>query len=110
MLSEQAGGEAALAAERGGYDAFALGCFYDPTLWAARSLVDIPRVDLSKSCMLLAMGAEVLIPGDGFLTEFVRRHGLRSVDGAPVMDAPGLLFHYATVLERDRLRWTHRKA
>ena len=169
MLNEQQVVEAALAAERGGYDAFALGCFYDPALRAARSLVDIPCVGLSETCMLvacslgqrfglvsleesqraqhedlarayglrerlagvvpmqppideymlevateaarpllatfeaacrhlLAMGAEVLIPGDGFLNEFVWRHGLRSIDSAPVMDALGTLFRYAEFL------------
>ena len=158
--------EAALAAERAGYDAFALGCFYDPALRAARSLVDIPCVGLSETCMLVAcslghrfglvsleasqraqheelarayglgdrlagvvamhppideymlegdaatarplldafgeasrrlvaMGAEVVIPGDGFLNEFVWRQGLRSIHGAVVMDALGTLFHYA---------------
>lgn len=166
MLNEHQVVEAALAAERAGYDAFALGCFYDPALRAARSLIDIPCVGLSETCMLvacslgqrfglvsleesqraqheemarayglrerlagvvpmhppideymleedataarplldafeaagrrlLAMGAEVLIPGDGFLNEFVWRHGLRSIDGAPVMDALGTLFRYA---------------
>jgi hypothetical protein len=46
--------EAALAAEREGYDAFALGCFYDPALRAARSLMDIPCFGLSETCMLVA--------------------------------------------------------
>ena len=54
MLNEQQVVEAALAAEREGYDAFALGCFYDPALRACRSLVDIPCVGLSESCMLVA--------------------------------------------------------
>jgi allantoin racemase len=159
--------EAAMAAERTGYDAFALGCFYDPALRAARSLVDIPCVGLSETCMLVAcslghrfglvsleggqraqheelarayglkerlagvvpmhppideymleigeeearplldafgeacrclveMGAEVVIPGDGFLNEFVWRHGMRTAHGgAVVMDALGTLFRYA---------------
>ncbi len=47
-LNEQQICEAALAAERAGYDAFALGCFYDPGLRQARSLVDIPVVGLSE--------------------------------------------------------------
>src|SRR5689334_2252185 len=46
--------EAALAAEHAGYDAFALGCFHDPALREARSLVDIPCVGLSETCMLVA--------------------------------------------------------
>ena len=167
MLNEQQVVEAALAAERAGYDAFALGCFFDPALRACRSLVDIPCVGLSETCMLVAcslghrfglvslegaqraqheelarayglkerlagvvpmdppideymlevgeeearplldafgeacrrlveMGAEVVIPGDGFLNEFVWRHGVRTAHGgAVVMDALGTLFRYA---------------
>jgi allantoin racemase len=165
--------EAALAAEREGYDAFALGCFYDPALRAVRSLVDIPCVGLSETCMLVAcslgqrfglvsleasqraqhedlarayglherlagvvamqppideyrledgdeaarpllgafdaacgrlvaMGAEVVIPGDGFLNEFVWRHGLRASHGAVVMDALGTLFRYARFMAGAR--------
>ncbi|NDG50176.1 MAG: hypothetical protein EBY30_14325 [Rhodospirillales bacterium] len=165
--------EAALAAERAGYDAFALGCFYDPALRAVRSLVDIPCVGLSETCMLVAcslgqrfglvaleasqraqhedlarnyglqqrlagvvamhppideysleggddtahpllaafhaacgqlveMGAEVVIPGDGFLNEFVWRHGLKASHGAVVMDALGTLFRYAQFMAGAR--------
>ena len=161
--------EAAQTAEREGYDAFALGCFYDPGLRAARSLVDIPIVGLSETCMLvacslghrfglialnedqqrqheelahayglerrmaiavpmqppideymleaddatvqpilagfrracervIAAGAEVIIPGDGFLNELVWRHGITTIQGATVMDAIGVLFRYAAFM------------
>lgn len=174
FLNETQVCEAALAAERAGYDAFALGCFYDPALRAARSLVGIPCVGLSETCMLVAcslghrfglvsledsqraqheelarayglrerlagvvpmhppideyalecdgeaarplldafgeacrrlvaMGAEVVIPGDGFLNEFVWRHGVRTLPGgAVVMDALGTLFRYAAFLAGAR--------
>jgi len=46
--------EAAVAAQHAGYDAFALGCFFDPALDEARSLVDIPVVSLTETCMLTA--------------------------------------------------------
>ncbi|MBV1796497.1 aspartate/glutamate racemase family protein [Siccirubricoccus sp. G192] len=165
--------EAALAAERAGYDAFALGCFHDPALREVRSLVDIPCVGLSETCMLVACsvgrrfgmvtleenqrarheelthayglaarlagvvpmqppideymlegddaqarplldaftaacyrlvarGAEVLIPADGFLNEFVWRHGVRQLHGAVVLDALGTLFHYASFMAGAR--------
>ncbi|MBL6082135.1 hypothetical protein JMJ56_29595 [Belnapia sp. T18] len=165
--------EAALAAERAGYDAFALGCFFDPALRAVRSLVDIPCLGLSETCMLVAcslgqrfglvsleagqrarheelardyglrerlagvvamhppideyslecgedaaapliaafqaacgrlveMGAEVVIPGDGFLNEFVWRQGLTASHGAVVMDALGTLFRYAQFMAGAR--------
>jgi allantoin racemase len=173
FLNEAQACEAALAAERAGYDAFALGCFYDPALRETRSLVDIPCVGLSETCMLVAcslghrfglvsledsqraqheelarayglrerlagvvpmdppideymleaddaaarplldafgvacrrlvgMGAEVVIPGDGFLNEFVWRHGIRALHGAAVMDALGTLFRYAAFLAGAR--------
>jgi len=46
--------DAALVAEREGFDALALGCFFDPGLRAARSLVDIPVVGLGETCALVA--------------------------------------------------------
>ena len=46
--------DAALVAEREGFDALALGCFFDPGLRAARSLVDIPVLGLGESCALVA--------------------------------------------------------
>lgn len=165
--------EAALVAEREGYDALALGCFYDPALRQARSLVDIPIVGLSETCMLvacslgqkfslvglnhdqlvqheeladayglrsrlanavamepgideymleaddvstepvvagfrdacrraLAGGAEVIIPGDGVLNEFLYRRGLLEMEGMPIMDALGVLFRYAAFMAGAR--------
>jgi Asp/Glu/hydantoin racemase len=163
--------EAALTAEREGYDAVAIGCFYDPALRLARSLVRIPVVGLSETCMLVACslghkfalialnrdqqaqhaelahaygleqrlaavlpmdppideyvlegtpgslrpvvkgferacrraleaGAEVIIPGDGVLNEFIWRQGIRRVADAPIMDALGVLFRYAVFMAR----------
>ena len=54
MLNERQLIEAALTAEREGYDAMALACFYDPGIRAARSLVDIPIAGLSETAMLTA--------------------------------------------------------
>jgi Asp/Glu/hydantoin racemase len=54
MLNGRQVCEAAVVAERAGYDAFALGCFFDPALQEARSLVDIPVVGLAETCMLTA--------------------------------------------------------
>jgi Asp/Glu/hydantoin racemase len=174
MLNESQIVEAALTAERAGYDAVALGCFYDPGLHAARSLVDIPVVGLSETCMLVACslgkkfalialnrhqqiqheelahtyglerrlaislamdppideymlegcdtatspivngfhracrraldaGAEVIIPGDGVLNEFVWRKGLRRFENATVMDSLGVLFRYAAFMIGARI-------
>ena len=173
MLNEQQVCEAALAAEAAGYDAVALGCFFDPALHQARSLVDIPVVSLSESCMLTAcslgrrfaavaltdfqkmltedlaagyglasrlagvvamtpavrlfelegsgevvdsikarfhacchealeLGAEVIIPGDGVLNEFLVRHGMLRYEGAVVLDSLGVLFQHAAFLARGR--------
>ena len=175
FLNEAQVCEAALEAERQGYDAFALACFYDPALRSIRSLVDIPCVGLSETSMLVACslghrfglvslensqraqheelarqyglidrlaavvpmqpavdeymleadeeasrpfvrsfeqacarlvqaGAEVVIPGDGFLNEMVWRTGLRTVAGVPVLDALGTLFHHASFMAGLRSR------
>lgn len=175
FLNEAQVCEAALEAERQGYDAFALACFYDPALRSIRSLVDIPCVGLSETSMLVACslghrfglvsleesqraqheelargyglrdrlaavvpmhppideymleadddaarpfvrafeeactqlvaaGAEVVIPGDGFLNEMVWRTGLRTVAGVPVLDALGTLFNHAAFMAGLRSR------
>lgn len=46
--------DAALVAEREGFDAVAIGCFFDPALRAARSLVNIPVLGLGETCALVA--------------------------------------------------------
>lgn len=46
--------QAVLEAESMGYDAVALGCFFDPALREARSLVDIPVVSLSETSFITA--------------------------------------------------------
>ena len=170
-LNEQQVCEAALAAEREGYDAVAIGCFFDPALRSLRSLVDIPVVSLAESCMLtacsigrafglitlcvdevdhlrdlagsyglagrlasvigltpgidehdlegsaeeagpilenaeracrqvIADGADVIIPGDGVLNEFLVRHEVTQIDGVPVLDSLGVLFHHAEMLAK----------
>ncbi|QEC48030.1 hypothetical protein FSW04_10910 [Baekduia soli] len=170
-LNEDQVCEAALAAEREGFDAVAIGCFFDPALRAARSLVDIPVVSLAETCMLVAcsygrrfavvtlcgdesvnlddlceqyglrrrlagivamdppideytleaegdatapvaegferacarafdLGAEVIVPGDGVLNEFLYRQGTSAVGGATVMDSMAVLFTYADMLAR----------
>ena len=169
FLNEAQVCEAAMAAERAGYDAFALGCFHDPGLRQARSLVSIPCAGLSESCLLTACslaakvslvtitarqarqhaemvdhyglaarvasirplepevdefmmqatpaaqaaivaafeasarasaadGAELVIPGEGVLNEFLYARGIRQVDDVPVMDALGVLFRHTAYL------------
>jgi allantoin racemase len=164
--------DAALVAEREGFDAVAISCFFDPGLRAARSLVGIPVVSLGETCALVACslarkfglvtlcedqtadytdlmlsyglerrfagavtldppidefsleageeasraieerfdvacaaaierGAEIIIPADGVLNEFlVRRKRLSARGGVPVMDSLGVLFQHAAFLVR----------
>lgn len=169
FLNEQQICDAALTAETEGFDAVAIGCFFDPALREARSLVDIPVVSLAESCLLAACslgrtagvvtlcgdesanlvdlgrryglasrlatvvgleppidefaleadaaqaghivdsferaaqgvieaGAEVVIPGDGVLNEFLVRQGYAAVGAVPVMDSIAVLFHHAQML------------
>lgn len=173
FLNESQICEAALAAEREGFDALAIGCFFDPALRLARSIVDIPVVSLAESCMLIASsigrkfglvtlcveevgnlydlaklyglserlasvvgvtpgidefsleggieeslsiianfkaacevvieaGAEVIIPGDGVLNEFLVRHNVTEINAVPILDSIGALFHHAEMLVKLR--------
>ena len=79
-LHEQQVCEAALVATREGYDAMALGCFFDPGLQAARSLTDMPiafadvhpfkKLGLTdRPALLLGMDADPV-------TRNALRHGL----------------------------------
>ena len=51
---------------------------------------------------LAAQGAEVIIPGDGVLNEFLVRHKLLRAQGAVVMDSLGTLFQHAAFMVRAR--------
>lgn len=72
----------AVRAEREGYDAVAISCFFDPGLREARSLVKIPVVSLCESSLLLgtAMGGRFGLIGLGeeqvfVLNELAERYG-----------------------------------
>ena len=77
--------DAALVAEREGFDALALGCFFDPGLRAARSLVDIPVVGLGETCALVACS-------------LARKFGLVTLCGDQSADYTALMLAYG--LER----------
>ena len=86
--------DAALVAEREGFDAVAIGCFFDPGLRAARSLVDIPVVGLGESCALAACS-------------MARKFGLvtlcedQSADYTDLMHAYGLERRFAGAIALD---------
>ena len=46
--------EKAIEAEKEGYDAAVIGCFFDPGLHQAREVVDIPIIGVAESSMLVA--------------------------------------------------------
>ena len=86
--------DAALVAEREGFDAMAIGCFFDPGLRAARSLVGIPVASLGESCALAACSLG-------------RKFGLvtlcedQSADYSDMMLAYGLERRYAGAVSLD---------
>lgn len=43
-------------------------------------------------------GADVIIPAEGIITEFIYTHGLKKVGKAPVLDTFGLAWKYAELL------------
>jgi allantoin racemase len=72
----------AVIAEREGYDAVAISCFFDPGLREARSLVKIPVVSLCETALLIgtAMGGRFGLIGLGpeqmfVLSELAERYG-----------------------------------
>jgi hypothetical protein len=66
---------------------------------------------------LIARGADVIIPAEGVLAELLARHGVREIQGAPVMDVFGVAWAYALMEVRlwrnTGLRvgraWQHRR-
>jgi allantoin racemase len=96
-----------LVVEYGLKDRFVCAIELRPTI----SLFDLEREDaiagiterFRAACIsALDQGAEVIIPGDGVLNEFVVRHGLLEVEGATVMDSLGVLFEQTAAAVRVR--------
>jgi Asp/Glu/hydantoin racemase len=167
--------EHALLAESEGFDGMAIGCFFDPGIRVARSLVDIPVLGLAESSLAIAIslgknfaiitlcegqsvnyvdlvenygfssrlayvgstippidekvlekafdqpddviarfvagcekaidaGAEVIIPADGVLNEFLFSAKVTRVGDAPVLDAMGCLFKRTELFVKLRRR------
>lgn len=87
----------AVAAQREGYDAVAISCFFDPGLREARSLVDIPVVSLCETALLLgtAVGGRFGLIGLGpaqvfVLEELAARYGASGRVVATLPMAPAL--------------------
>jgi Asp/Glu/hydantoin racemase len=86
--------DAALVAEREGFDAVAISCFFDPGLRAARSLVNIPVAGIGESCALVACS-------------LARKFGLvtlcedQSADYSDIIHAYGLERRYAGAVSLD---------
>jgi Asp/Glu/hydantoin racemase len=78
--------ENAVRAEREGYDAMAISCFYDPGLEAARGSVDIPVASICESTLLVAksVGRSLALVGleednAAFLRDLVHHYGLQDL-------------------------------
>ena len=134
-LTERLFCEAALTAEREGFDAMTIGCNLDIALNHCRSIVDIPVVGVTESSMLascllgrkfafitisdflrsyltvsaekiflhtcemaISLGAEVLIPGEGILNEFIFERNMTQCKGMPILDANAALWQCATMM------------
>ena len=86
--------DAAMVAEREGFDAMAIGCFFDPGLRAARSLVNIPVASLGESCALVACSM-------GRTFGLVTLCEDQSADYSDMMQAYGLERRYAGAVSLD---------
>ena len=165
--------EAAMAAEKNGYDVLTIGCYLDTGLQKARSLVDIPVLAVTEASMLvsctlgkkfgivtitpsmrehlmdsavcyglenraaailsieppvheymmegdeesgtiveqrfllscdkaLEAGADVVIPGEGVLNEFLLARGVTSYKGVPILDGNAVLWQFAVMQAKLR--------
>ena len=88
---------AAIKAEEQGYDVMALTCYFDPGLFEARSVVDIPVVGIFESSLLVAttigqsFGLVVINPFQArFMKELVKSYGLEQRIAAIVSIDPPL--------------------
>lgn len=88
--------EAAMTAEREGFDAMSIGCYLDTGLKLARSLVDIPVVSITETSLLIScsLGKRFsIVTIDPFMTDhfisLVRDYGLTErVSSILSMDPP----------------------
>jgi allantoin racemase len=48
----------------------------------------------------IALGGDVVIPAEGILSEALQRHGIKEVDGAPVLDCVGVVLEHTAMLAR----------
>ena len=56
-----------------------------------------------KACdKAIEAGADVIIPGEGVLNEFLYARGIRSYRGLPILDANAILWQYAVMLAKLR--------
>ncbi len=102
--------DAAMVAEREGFDAVAIGCFFDPALREARSVVGIPVVGLGESCALAAcsMGRKfglVTLCADqsADYSDIMHAYGLeRRFAGAVALDPP--IDEFALEADEDTAR------
>jgi Asp/Glu/hydantoin racemase len=102
--------DAALVAEREGFDAVAIGCFFDPGLRAARSLVNIPVLSLGETCALVAcslgrkFGLVTLCEDQSAdYTDLMHGYGLeRRFAGAVSVDPP--IDEFALEADEERAR------
>lgn len=84
--------ESVVSAEREGYDAVAVGCFFDPILEELREAVDIPVVSLAETsmhaaCMLGRRGGHYAKPPRHQIDETYARFGLLKDAADPVADS-----------------------
>lgn len=86
----------ALEAEAGGFDVFAIGCYHDPGLREARSVVGIPVLSIGEASMLIACSFAHTFGVVTMCDEFadytkllVQEYGLeRRLAGVTVMEPP----------------------
>jgi hypothetical protein len=70
----------------------------------AHEVQTVEKAFLNCCRKAMAAGADVLIPGEGELNEFVFKHKLTQCDGAPILDANAALWNYGIMLANLRTK------
>jgi Asp/Glu/hydantoin racemase len=77
-----------------------LGGAEDTIAKALASTDSVAESALRAARIGIAQGGDVVIPAEGILSEALQRHGVRDVDGAPVLDCVGIALEHTALLAR----------
>jgi len=88
--------EGYVQAEREGYDAAIIGCFGDPSIDVARSIINIPIIGAGGSALLYAqmlgmktVGLTILPGMENYVAKFLAQYGLKAITRVHTLSPEG---------------------